>query len=634
VAAGAKWAQRDGLALERRFFLRFPIMGILFRGGVAPGHGLRIFARLFAWAGLIALCGCHRSPPPPALTPAPVGPLPFTGTLTEIDGVTAVVSLLHPRLINSDLEKLTAGVPETALARTGLAQLAPYGYPTFSDIADGSKVGLAIVLPPDGAAPGAKPAVVAFVKLKDGGKIATFLAAFRQTLVKHGDWTLVAQNQDSIDRIKAPDSVIAYLERPQREDVRVWARVDPFLLSRLEQQLWTGLQPMLAQLSPNERTPAHQYVHALFGLLSQVHSVEASLIFTDHDIELGYGVQFVPDSAIGTGLRYPLPSPDSVAIKIPAGSVLDMAIRQNPEGTRAIGDAIFDSLIAVDNPPFSDALKRAKTSYAGVAKASDGFTVGTMDISFDRTAGPAAPQSMFMAMPGHLTQETLRAYQQSTHELMTAMLRGFAKWQAALPHRSVTMQGQLPPEGLFSYQPNAITVDGLPFDAIVAEVPSVAMTAGAPAGAKTLEYVGVANGAMLVATSKATLERNLPYVLGTANTPNAIQVPGEAGVAGRVELNGGKLMESLVKGVGLDRNDPDVSAQLSSLSGAYADGGPVTGEATIDQARIGFTVKFPYKFIEASVHFGQFCVAEKVDWMKLFATPPGAHPLGGGANHQ
>ena len=180
--------------------------------------------------------------------------------------------------------------------------------------------------------------------------------------------------------------------------------------------------------------------------------------------------------------------------------------------------------------------------------------------------------------------------------------------------------------GQFSYEPGAATIGGIPFDVFHARIASPIPGPVAPPASS--EYIGVANGALVVGSDQAVIEKNLPYVLGTANAANAIRVPGEPGVAGRAEVDGGRVMQGLADALGFNRNDPDVNAQLSSLSGAFANGGPATVDLTMGQARMGATERIPYPFVEACIHFGQYCVAQKVNWMQLFLgqPPPPHHP--------
>ena len=94
-----------------------------------------------AASALLFSAGCHKKEAPQA-----EGPEAFTAQLPEVEGVQAILSLRHPSLINQDLEKLMAGVPEAGVHAGGaFYTTAAYGYPEFTDIAAGSNVGVAVL---------------------------------------------------------------------------------------------------------------------------------------------------------------------------------------------------------------------------------------------------------------------------------------------------------------------------------------------------------------------------------------------------------------------------------------------------------------------------------------------------------
>jgi hypothetical protein len=67
---------------------------------------------------------------------------------------------------------------------------------------------------------------------------------------KHGDWVLLAKDPASLAKLKSPDAVIAYLEKPQTEDIRFWGRASPELLSWLQDRL---VQSFNAKLTVSPR---------------------------------------------------------------------------------------------------------------------------------------------------------------------------------------------------------------------------------------------------------------------------------------------------------------------------------------------------------------------------------------------
>jgi hypothetical protein len=574
---------------------------------------LRPFCVLLAAAALLLPSACNR----PAGTPA-TAPLPFTGQLPEVGGVQAIVSLRHPKLVNQDLGKFMAGVPETAMLRLVLSQFAAYGYPEFSEIAADSNVGLA-VLSISAADLKAKSAVtIGLAKLKEGGKLWTLLQASHLAVQKQGDWVLIGKDEASLAKLKSPAAVISYLEEPQAEDLRLWGRASPDLLAALKDQFLLGVNVQLSALAPAQQKAALAYIDVLFSLLAQLHSAGLTLTFTDDAMRLTEFAQFLPDSPAGTYLRYQPGPPPAVAQLVSGDALLTGVFRQDPKAAGDLASATLDPFIAVGYPPVSDPLKRMKASYLALVAASDGGGAGVVDVTGEvKDGAPKMTPRFFYTLSGQFTPQIVRSYVQSGKAL-TDMLTNFMG--ANFAAKAGAPPGTLPTQ----LTENALTVDGATFDSWV--IPN---GLGGPEAGRTTDYVGAAGGNLVVADSEATLQQRLPALLAKTALADGIAVPASADEIGRMSLNGAKLVDLAAAAAKLDRSDPDIKAALDGFTADYAAGGPVTSVVTGGQAKGQVELAVPYKFIEASMHLGQYLSARKFNLLQLFTPGPprsAAHP--------
>jgi hypothetical protein len=234
----------------------------------------------------------------------------FTGKLTEIEGVQVLYTLRHPKLINLELEKLMTQIPEAAMARMFMGNLAAFGYPEFSELAANTNIGVAMLDTSGAETQSGKPVVVGFAKLKENGKIWNFLNQSGFVFQKQGEWVLISKDVTAFAKIKAPAAIIAQIEQPQDEEVRIWGRVSPSLLATAKETLIPALDAKLSARTPEEKKAILAYVDVLWGYVAQLHSGGASLDLNDQGIAIGYNGQFLPDTAVGRALRRDLgPSP-------------------------------------------------------------------------------------------------------------------------------------------------------------------------------------------------------------------------------------------------------------------------------------------------------------------------------------
>ncbi len=545
-----------------------------------------LFAAAFA---LLLSSGCHR----PA-APAKAKPEPFTGQLPEVEGVQAIICLRHPKLVNEDLEKLMTAVPETAMLRGALAQLTPFGYPEFSDFAPGSGVGVAILKVSPAELKAGSAVFIGFVRTDAGGKLWNLLRRRRLAVEQRGGWVLFAKSPAILAQLPSPQGVIAFLERPQSEDLRFWGRASPEFLAGLKAVLLPGFKEKIAGLPAVKRKAALGYFDALASLAGEMHSVDFGLTLTDTGVTFREGAQFLPGTAIGTALSYPAGPTPAVAARVSADALGTIVVRQDPQAAAGLARSVCDALIAVDDPPVSARLAKFKASYLALVAAGDGGGAGVLDLTWaPRKSGPSFKPEFFYVMSGNFSPALARSYFQDSQGL-TGQFAAFAlpKYGSAAGPGLVRSSSR--------YAQDAVVVDGVSFDSSTL---STALN-GREISSLT-EYVGIADGQLVLADSEAALRGRLPALLARSALADGIPVPAGRDEIGRITLNGGRLVDLVAAQFKLDLSDPDVRAQLAGLKSGYASGAPVTAVVTAGQAKAAVALNIPYPFIAASIHLGQ-----------------------------
>jgi hypothetical protein len=556
-----------------------------------------------AAAVLLLSSGCHKNAALPVQ-----GPEPFTAQLPEVEGVQAILSLRHPALVNQDLEKLMVNVPEAGIMRMALSQAAAYGYPDFPDIAAGSNIGVAI-LSLSGADLKAKSVVyVGFAKLKKGGGLWSLLNMAHLAAQETGEWVMFAKDQASLAKLKSPEAVMAYLDKPQADDIRLWGRVSPDLLAGLREALMPGLDARISSLTEDQQKAAHGYIDALYSWLLQLHSVDFSMGFDDFGFKIAESAQFLPETPIGTFLRFREGPPPEVAGFISADALGTMIFRQNPKAASDLTGGILDSLIAVDYPNGSGPLKELKAGIGPMMAASSGGGAATFDLAVGKRNGrEQVTPEFFYVISGRFTREIVRAYARSSLD----MSKGFSSFIAG-KLASAPGAGALFPSFPYTYAEDSLSVDGVSFDCWTLPV-----VANGKEISRTTEYFGAVDGNFIMASSEAALRKHLPALTARTALADGIRVAEGPGEIARMSLNGGKLVDVFAEAAGLDLGDAGTKGDLAGLTADYAAGEPASAVMTVGQARGSVTLAIPYKFIEASVHFGRFMGAKKVNLFSL-----------------
>lgn len=545
--------------------------------------GLGAFALI---ASLLLSTGCKPKNQPAA----------FTAELIEIPGVQAVYTLRHPKLINAELEKFMTEVPEAALARMFLGGLTAYGYPEFSEIAPNSNIGI-ILLEIDGETfLTGSPTFIGFAKLKADGKIWTALTQSGLTLEQRGEWTWIANDSAAFDKLASGDAVTAHLDRPQDEELRLWVSVTPALLEAFKSRVMPALETKLADRPAEEREALVAYADVLWGYLAQLHSVGGSLDLNDQGIALSYSAQALPDTALGTLLRYP-PGPEpKIAHSVSGDGLFNLVARQNMPASTEFFTALLDQLIAVDYPAVATALTTLKSGFLDLINAGDGGAVLTLDLTLPGDGAFPVPEiEIFAVYSGNYTEEIVGGYYRESTALTEKLTNAFMTViSAAMPEA---------PASTFTatLDEDALTLDGVRFGALTTTI-----TTGEADPVRTVQYYGVANGSYLMATSEDFLRAKLPALLAGKAVANPVTIffTGDEVAVGI--LQGARIVDLVVEALELDLTDADVQAQVSGFKDAYAAIDSPRLILSASQAQAKMTFSMPYKFISQSVRLDQF----------------------------
>ena len=530
-------------------------------------------------------------------------PEKFTAKLTEIEGVQMLYTLRHPKLINQELDTLMTEIPEAALARMFLGNLAAFGYPEFSELAAGTNIGIAMLEVSEAELASGNPTLVGFAKLKEGGKIWKVLSQRGLALQKQGDWVLISPHADAFAKIKAPAAIIAQIEQPQDEEIRLWGRTSPALLDRVKKAIIPQLETKLTSLTPEEKKAALAYVDVLWGYLAQLHSGGGSFDLNHQGISIGYNGQFLPDSATGRFLRRDLGASPKIAESVPADGMITVLVRQNIPGQVEFATGLLDALIAVDYAPVASSLKTIKDTYLAFSKNNDGGAALSMNMTFPAD-GKQPEVDMFGVYSGKFTEaQVFKAYQ-DTLDLSKTFT------QVALQAATSLVPGAEIPQIDQKLNENALTIDGIKFGSVVSTTKINVL--GQEQVTTTTQYFGVAAGNLVYSTNEAALRAKLPAIVAQRKVENPIKLTLKGDEMMAFAVHGEHLVEAVLTGVKLDRNDTDIQAQIKSLKDGYAAAEPIKATLNTSQAKASVNVVIPYKFIAQSIRLGQFSSAHKV----------------------
>ena len=571
------------------------------------------FATARAFALATALTLFFDSPVTPALAAASASasaPIPFAGKLDEFAGVQALVTVRHPKLILAELDKLMAEVPEAAMLRMVLPQLTPYGYPEFTEFVAGSNIGV-VVLDVDPETLAARPpTIVALARMKESGKIRTMLTPAGLSFKKQGEWTVISQGAADLTAIQSSlPAIIAAIERPQTEEIKLWVRATPKLLTGLKTPAWTALQPKFATRPADEQNAIHAYFDIAWKYLEQLHSLGGSIDLNDQGIALSYHGQFLPESALGTLLRHPPGASPRIAQSVPADGLLNGAMRLNNPPFLDFFDALLDELLAVDYAAGREALAPARKSFRAVLAQSDGGAGLTVDVAMPRANQPPE-MALFAAYSGTFSEEQLFAYYRDSIALSQKASEGMlAAISAATPGAPV-------PKMEMKFTENVFTIDGVRFGSMASKTTIPA--AGAEQVSAMTQYFGVANGTMVLATSEDALRARLPAILAGRPVVNPVPSTFQNGQVLIMAVRGEKVVDLLVSQAAPNLADEDVRAQIETIKEAFASAAPPTITLEATDARAGVTYSIPYKFIAQCARLATVFTAPK--------TPPAPRP--------
>lgn len=588
--------ERYFLAGQRISFFHKPVLNLT---QAAPNHIsmktmrhlLKTAACLIALAAAFLTTSCSRT----------AAPEPFTAQLENIDGAMLFYSLQHPKLISECIDNLINEIPEASYARIALETYGgQLGYPEFSEIAAGTNIGVVQPsVPPEQLRRG-KLAPIVFMKVKEDGKIWNILAnMLRMKTKKHGDWTMFAESDAAFDTVKNPDAIIAKLSAPQAENIRIWARIDEENLDAYKALINKTISDAIgkSKLPAEEKNAFNSYAGLLVGeILDSTHNGHASLHLAKDSVRISYGLQFKPDTPIGTFLRYRSEAKPVVGKYIANDALLSATVRYVPQAGKELSDYMTGLLLKVDYKPFSEPLAKLKQDYANYWNQMDGCGAMTMNMNMDFT-NPKAPKTeadTFAAYTGKYDRQTMQYMKNSVdlaQKFITQIL-AIAKQSGA----------KNTPQMSISTEADAAKIEGSTFDAMVINATSgeTSMTQ------KT--YYGVIGGNLITASSEAAIQKRLPALLAkqplTGNVADA--TPLQPYDILSMSLNGSALVDMVCKTAKIDLSDPDRQAAFDNIKSAYKKSAPAQVSVEARQADAAYKINIPYKFIAASIKLGQY----------------------------
>jgi hypothetical protein len=466
----------------------------------------------------------------------------------------------------------------------------------------------------------AEPKFILFVKLAEDGKLWDFLTVSQHLAhTRRGGWTLFAKGEADFARLPSPDAVIALLEKPQAEDIKLWFRSTPGLVREIADKVRISFKVKLEALPEAKRKAALAYLDVVSALASQLHSIEVGFTLGDRAILLTGSYQFNPGSPIGNSLSYPPGPYPAIASSVRGDALLALAARFNPAAQRDLMGSVLDSLVAVDYPPFAEKLKSFRTHYLAIADAIDGGAAANLDLTVARENGKSATHPRFFyAISGHVDDTAARGYFEEA-QLFNLTADGFLK--PANPAVVIEHHNQ--------FTRDALKLDGATFDSV-----HFSTSVNGTATADFTEYLGAVGGNLVVADGEATLRAQLPALRAGTALPNGIRVPLAGDEILGADMNGGKLAEIAAAEAGLNTRDPDVAAQLANLKAEYAAGGPVHAGLANGQARAEFRLTVPYKFVCGTIHLSAYMASQGLSLQRLLLpnpAPAGMSPMAGAA---
>lgn len=534
-------------------------------------------------ATTLTFTGCPQKPAPK--------PEAFTGSLETIEGIHAIVSVRHPKLILQDFQHLVSAVPEAGIVSTLLAMSGDkFGYPNFAEIKDSANSGIVIL--DDDFARIQTPATVLFIKLKPRGKLRRnlFTAENGWHTAEHKEWTILSRDETALRRIKNPDAIIARLSIPQTEELLAHGQLNPGIIPFLKTNLLRELAKF--ELNPDDKTALAAYAEIVLDLLAQIHSAGYALDLNETGIQLRATTQFLPDTPLGTAARYRSEHPVADAQHLPDDALVSAVIRYEPKAAADLHNYLATRITAVDYPGVSEPLKKIFDAYIPFLKANQGASALLMDFRFTGDFTRPLITNFITTSATTLKQDALDktfldAYAAS-EELLANIKNKLPKKQRA-DFVTITL----------AYKPAALKISGLDF----AKTEATAKLHG-----ETLpqtQYVGLHKNTLIAAgEDDKPLQKYLPAFIARNPLENSLAqaLPLATGQIARVSLNGGKLLDLIATYEQFPRLDSDT---LANLRTEFTEAGPIILNYETRQAALTIDTQIPYKFIAAILHLTQ-----------------------------
>jgi hypothetical protein len=535
----------------------------------------------------------------------------------DSDGVELVLSIRHPKLLNADVERLMAAIPEAASLRMALMGASVYGYPEFSDIEPGSNVGVAFgdLLGTDRKLPRTGTFIVGFAKLKEGGKIWNLLLSKDLKLRKVGDWTLIAKSADVFARIGKPQGVTALLEKPHPEDVRLWLRTSPVMLEGLRQKALQAFRTQNPGASEADSKEVGAEAEAVKSLLSQVRTVVLDASFGDKALTIRLSAESEPGSPLGRLLSSePGPSP-AVAAFVSGDALMTAFQRFNQKALADYAGYALDTLIAPLDKTRAAKGREAKATLLAALAAADGGAVAVVNLRVNpKAVSPKVTAEYFSVESGHFDRDLERR--------RIALAQGIERNVVWTPPVMMS-SGRAHVETSVAF--DATSILGTSFDRMT----SVSLI-GKTKVSESVRYLGIVGGLGVSASNEETLRARLPALIARRELPDALAAPVVPGEWMRFQLNGDKLVDTTVAVAELDPTDPDVKAAIGQFKAEYDKGGPAVFTICLGDDRAVSSASIPYSFLQATFHMGVYAHGKglNLETLQGMFTPFGAAGMG------
>ncbi len=529
--------------------------------------------------------------------------------LEEVDGALIAYSIRHPKLIIGDLNKMMQEIPEASIMQIFLSQFVAFGYPEFTEIETGSKIGAFLIdLPFDELKASNSAPIVFCAKLKENGKIWKQIEKMGNVFIKkHNDWVFFAENEKMLGKVKNLDAYINFLQREQSEEFYAWINVKPSLIDDVRVEIDKEINGIDTNESftPEMRNAAKEYLRVLAEQIKSLHSINYSADLQDTGAQIKYAFQFKPDSEYGKWALQPSNQDVKAAQSVSADALITFLSRSNPKATEVLVNHILNAFAQVNYAPVSNGIKDYQKAIEPWLKASDGSYFGNMDFQLDlKNEKKPVDVKTFFVYTGKYSEESVRPYWEQSIKLGNQLVSFILKKVTEDSDSTINME--------YTYTTNAFSLEGITFDLL-----GFNMTTDEETISEPIYYAGVKNGNMILGSNEEMLRKNLPPFIANEKIDNSIYKLNalKENEMMNMAVNGANVVSLITQAMDLGEDDTDIKAALEEFQNNYKLAGPVTLTSSLAQAKADVTITVPYKFVANSIRFGQYLFSSKVNFL-------------------